>query len=139
MAAGDSIPDDDHVSRGCGERGEEQGVVTSAAFKPRAQDKGKLSVDWVECAHVPPSKRKINGSLERLRRRPLRPQAVAILATKDIRQIEVNGHKLDAVENPHKGNPCHSSIVGMTEGPTGFDLQEDLAEVANSGQVVYLS
>ncbi len=92
----------------------------------------------MECVHTPAQKRNLAGSLERLSLR-LRAQRVVALVTDAIRQIEVDGHKLDAIEDPRKSNLCHSAIVGMTGTQlVDKDLQEDLADLANAGPILHL-
>lgn len=142
MSNGDPIPDADHVTRVCG-RGFENDEIISTAFALLDKDRkvgNKLSVDWVECAYTIPANRNPHGSLKRLKRRtPLTGKPVAVLHAKRIRQIRRNGQQLDVVENHRPKWSCHSAIIGMTDGPIDLDLQEDLALLANSGNIVTLS
>ena len=142
MSDGDPIPDADHVTRVCG-RGFENDEITSTAFALNDKDRevgNKLSVDWVECAHTTPTHRNLEASLKRLKRRiPLTGQPIAELNAEQIRQIRRNGQQLDAVESHRRKWSCHGAIIGMTDGPIDLDLQEDLARLANSGDIVTLS
>ena len=142
MSNGDPIPDADHVTRACG-RGLENGEITSTAFALSSRDRragNKLSADWVECAYANPSDQNIQGSLKRLKKAKLRVgQPIAVLNAEQIRLIYRNGCHLDVVENHHSRCQCHSAITGMTDGPMDQDLQEDLADLADSGDIVTLS
>lgn len=141
MSNGDPLPNADHVTRACG-RGLENGEITSTAFALSSRDRSadkKLSADWVECKHADPSDQNIQGSLKRLKKAKLRiRQTIAVLNVEQIRQIRRNGCHLDVVENHHSKWRCHSAITGMTDGPMDQDLQEDLADLANSGNIVTL-
>jgi hypothetical protein len=132
MPKGDSLPSEDHVTRMCG-RGmdPDQMIVTGAAFELRPIDKGKLSVDWVECPHVPPEKRNNSGSKERLKPACRESQICAMLNVGDIRQIRHNDIPLNVLEYPTTKNKCHCGIVGLEYGPDGWDTQNDLADLAN--------
>ena len=139
MAAGAPIPDENHVTRLC-LRGYDDGEILSTAFTPRPQDQNRLSVNWVECAHVGPVHRNIEGSIARLAAIPTTEpdQPVAVLQAKSVREIQRNGCQLDVVERGSQRNLCHSVIEGMTAGPIDLSLQQDLADLANAGEVKFL-
>ena len=139
MAKGDPIPDGDHVTRLCG-RGYDSGEITSAAFEPRPGDKGKLSVDWVECAYDSPARPNIEGSLARLTAITTdMNQPVGVLEAQAIRRIRRNGCQLDVIEHGSRRTLCHSVITGMTGGPIDLGLEQDLAELANAGDIRFLT
>lgn len=142
MSNGDPLPNADHITRACG-RGLENGVITSTAFALSSRDRragNKLSADWVECAYANPSDQNIQGSLKRLKKAKLRVgQSIAVLNAEQIRLICRNGCHLDIIEDHHSRWQCHGAIIGMTDGPIDLDLQEDLANLANSGDIVMLS
>lgn len=135
---GDPIPNADHVTRVCG-RGQDNREILSTGFALTLEDKkvgNKLSGDWVECAYTPPRNRNIQGSLRRLRRRIVPcGQLVAVLKAEQVRQIRRNGCQLDIAENHHRQWRCHCAIIGMTDGVIDLDLQQDLADLANSGVI----
>ena len=62
-----------------------------------------------------------------------------MLNAKQIRQIRRNGQQLDAVESHRPRWTCHGAIDGMTDGPIDLELQDDLALLANSGDIVTYS
>ena len=142
MSNGDPIPDADHVLRVCG-RGYEGDEILSTAFALSDNDRkagNRLSVDWAECAYTISANRNTLGSLKRLKRKGLPTgKPVAVLNAKQIHQIRRNGQQLNVVESHHPKWSCHGAIIGMTDGPIDLDFQEDLANLANSGDIVMLS
>lgn len=135
MAVGERLPEIDHIARGCG-RGEHDGEVTSAAFAPTPRDKGKLSTDWVECPKIATNERNVAGAARRLKMqlRKYPDQLITILPVARVRGCSVDGHRLDAVEDPLDTWISHAAVVGMSETGTteaDFQLQDLLAEVAN--------
>lgn len=143
MNKGDSLSNQDSVSRGCS-RGFRRGKVRSSAFALRPQDNNCLSVDWVECIFADEEDRCIAGTIKRqsVRLRE-RPQILAILNVGEIRNITVMDSSLDVIYFPtgkgKKRNKCHCRITGMTGSPTDQDFQQELAELANRGTLVNLS
>lgn len=145
MANGDPLPSSDYVSRACGRRGVEAGVVQAAAFglrqhKTAETEFGKISVDWVECTYDVAEWRNIEGSIRRLKARLIFSQPVAILPVSGVRSIRRNGHPLDARKDGHRVDVmgCHCVIVGFTGGPLDLELQDALAELANKSSVLEL-
>lgn len=140
MAEGDEIPDSNHVARGVRPKFVDSNQVLPAAFALTLHDKGKLSADWVECAHANRREQTVEGSLARLANSLfMRPQRIAILNAMKIRSIERDGRQLNAIEDPHFPDwPCHSAIVGMAGDSLDLGLQQDLADLANRSNQVTL-
>ena len=136
MNRGDSLANQDSVSRGCG-RGYRKGKVRSSAFSLNKKDENCLSVDWVECAFEDPDQRCIEGTVRRQGDllKKIRPQKLSILNVGEVKNIAVQGVSLDVVYFPtgrdKKRNRCHCRITGMNGGPADQDFQQELANLAN--------
>jgi len=143
MNSGDSLANQDSVSRGCG-RAYQKGKVRSSAFSPRKNiDANCLSVDWVECAFVDQNQRCVDGTIQRQASRlPMRPQKLSILNVGEIKNITVEDAALDVTYFPtgqgRNRNRCHCRITGMTGGPADQDFQQELADLANKNMFVDL-
>ncbi len=135
MANGDPLPAEHHVTRCCGDRGVDNGIVTGAAFELRPKDNGKLSVDWVECEYVAHENQNVEGSKSRLKSAGLRPQFIAVLNVGDIRRVHQNNRHLDVVE-AHTRNKCHSAIIGMQYGHEDLLTQDELADLVNDSGTI---
>jgi hypothetical protein len=132
MSEGSALPEEHHVARGCGERGVHDDVILPAAFVVRPRDRGRLSVDWVECRHAPGRERSITGSRRRLEGYLLRAQWVAVLPVAEVRNVVADGRHLDAIEAPHRPRrPCHAAIVGWTGTRVDQQIRTQLAKLAN--------
>ncbi len=139
MAKGDSLPDEDHVLRGCGDRGaNKSNKVTIAAFELRPRDKRRLSTNWVECPHVSVAGNKDQAALKRLGTRLSREQKVCKPSVGEVRQLSDTEIQLDVLEDGSENNPCHSAIVGLTGTTADVILQRQLADLANQGEIFTL-
>lgn len=135
MAKGDPLPDGDHVARGC-HGGFDENTITASAFarSPHEIEHGllQISVDWMECVYDDPSNRNIDGSIDRLKRIGVRrPQPVAILPVKEIRDNRRTDGVLNVVEYGSLASDCHSVINGFTGTEADLELQQALADIAN--------
>lgn len=135
IRSGDSLPHDNHISRGCRD-GFDKNTVISTAFVPRPSDDGELSAGWVECPFVPASKRNAESCVER-QRLHMDPQVFAILPVDGVQQIStLDGVYRPILEDDYR-DECHAAIIGLTgDKVTDFVAQEALAELANRSQII---
>ncbi len=137
MAAGDPLPEDDRVTRGC-VRGYANGEITFSAFEMRDNEKPlkRISVDWVECRYVSKGEQNVKGSVKRMKMNPFVHPPYAVLKVADIRLVERGSYRLDAKEYGSRRKPCHCAITGFSGTPVDLEIQHELAKIANRSSVI---
>ena len=138
MAIGEPLPGGDHIVRGCS-RGHDNGEVTASAFELRERDRPflRISVDWVECPYVDLIDQTPKESVKRSKRKMVRGP-YAVLSVLDIREAKLKDRVLDVLEvGVQSGEPsCHCGITGFCGGVGDYQLQVQLAEVANRRSLI---
>jgi hypothetical protein len=121
---GDSLPEQDHISRYCSAiHCTENGKVTGTAFQLRQRD-DYLSVNWLEFLRLNHRQEEIGVIREILRSKlTLGSKAkIAILnigeIIKYVRSNSLDSRKLSILHEPENNDPSHSGIYGY-----GYDDQ----------------
>ena len=133
------IPDDNSVARFCSAATvlDSTGHVTGAAFFPRPQDEGRISVEWVECVSAPPLTVQLDAIRASLSKRVVGYRAsgkIALLRTGDVRNVVHENQRLDVVHRPTHSSRCHAGIIGL-DGLLVLPLAEMLSDLANTNTV----
>lgn len=125
-ARGQHLPDSDTIGRYCRpkELAEFTGEVTHESFSLRRQDKGALSVNWLELLHPTDRTTQLKGVRQHWMRVDGKFAILNVKKTIDDVAVETRGRvNLEICYAPTLNNQSHSSILGSSMG----DLEAEKA------------
>src|SRR5262245_23740008 len=124
------IPDHDRTAQYCSPKTLGQaGRVTSASFKPRPVDAGKVSVTWVECARTGNATADVELARLTLRSTVRNYQTegrIALVRAGQIRSVSMPDNPVNVVGSPTGPNRCHALIIGL-EDALALEALADIA------------